>query len=100
MAQATLSIDLDAICANWRDLNDMSQAQTAAVVKADSYGLGADTVSKALAKAGARTFFVALAEEGVALRKTLGFGPQICVFSGHMEGDTRSPARCLSDADA
>jgi alanine racemase len=34
-----------------------------------------------------RHFFVAVAEEGVALRKILGRGHQISVFSGHMEGD-------------
>jgi alanine racemase len=45
-------------------------------------------VAEALAQAGARHFFVAVAEEGVALRKALGDGPEISVFSGHMAGDT------------
>ena len=31
---------------------------------------------------------MALAEEGAALREALGPGPEICVFSGHMPGDT------------
>ncbi len=90
MGTATLSIELDAVLANWRALDGMSSAttQTAAVVKADGYGLGADRVAHALARAGVRTFFVALAEEGTALRSTLGPGPEICVFSGHMAGDT------------
>ncbi|QCP85885.1 alanine racemase [Cereibacter sphaeroides] len=90
MATATLTIDLDAIAANWRALDQMtaSDCQTGAVVKADSYGLGAAKVAHALARAGARRFFVATCEEGADVRRALGSGPQICVFSGHMEGDT------------
>jgi alanine racemase len=90
MAAATLSIDLDAIAANWRALDRLSGArtQTGAVIKADAYGLGADRVGRALATAGARRFFVAIAEEGALLRKVLGPGPQISVLSGHMTGDT------------
>jgi len=90
MATATLTIDLDAIAANWSDLDRLSgsDVQTAAVVKADAYGLGLVRVARALAYAGARRFFVAYAEEGAALRQTLGPGPQISVLSGHMSGDT------------
>ncbi|NEX45698.1 alanine racemase [Pseudotabrizicola algicola] len=90
MTTATLSIDLDAIAANWRALDRASASgvQTAAVVKADAYGLGITRVARALAQAGARRFFVAVAEEGAALRQALGPGPQICVMSGHMAGDT------------
>lgn len=91
MAIATLSIDLDAIAANWRALDRMSDptTQTAAVVKADAYGLGAKRVVRALAEAGARRFFVAVAEEGAAVRQALGPGPQINVLSGHMPTDTQ-----------
>lgn len=90
MASGTLTIDLDAIAANWRALDRISGAgvQTAAVVKADAYGLGATRVARALANAGARRFFVALAEEGAAVRQALGPGPQIAILSGHMAGDT------------
>lgn len=90
MAQASLTIDLDAIAANWRALDKLSAAtvQTAGVVKADAYGLGAGRVAKALARAGARRFFVAVSEEGAAVRQALGPGPQINVLSGHMAGDT------------
>lgn len=95
MAQATLNIDLDAIVTNWRNLDRQNTGETSAVVKADAYGLGAEKVAPALARAGARRFFVAIAEEGVALRRILGHGPEICVFSGHMEGD----ASLLRDAD-
>jgi alanine racemase len=90
MATGTLTIDLDAIAANWRALDRMSGpgVQTAAVVKADAYGLGVTRVARSLAAAGARRFFVAQAEEGAAVRQALGPGPQIAVLSGHMAGDT------------
>ena len=90
MTTATLTIDLDAIAANWRSLDRLTgpEVQTAAVVKADAYGLGITRVGRALAQAGARRFFVAYAEEGAALRQALGPGPQIAVLSGHMSGDT------------
>lgn len=57
------------------------------MVKADAYGLGAAAVGPALAAAGARSFFVALTEEGAALRAALGAGPAIHVFDGLMRGD-------------
>jgi alanine racemase len=89
MSTGTLKIDLDAIAANWRALNRLDgRVETGAVVKADAYGLGLGRVAKALAGAGARMFFVAVPEEGVALRKALGKGPSIHVMSGHMAGDT------------
>ncbi|WP_299023707.1 alanine racemase [uncultured Sulfitobacter sp.] len=87
MSTAKLTIDLSAIAANWRALADIAQVETAAVVKADAYGLDAARVGQHLAQAGARHFFVAVAEEGVALRRALGAGPSISVFSGHMAGD-------------
>lgn len=89
IARARLSIDLDAIVANWRTLDAQTApgVETAAVVKADAYGLGAAAVAPALQRAGVRSFFVALSEEGVALRDALGPGPDIYVFSGLMTGD-------------
>ncbi len=57
------------------------------MVKADAYGLGAATVGPALAAAGVRTFFVALAEEGAVLRDAIGPDPAILVFAGLMPGD-------------
>jgi len=88
MSSATLTTDLAALVANWRALDAMTACETGAVVKADAYGLGLDRVAGALAEAGARHFFVAQAKEGVSLRKTLGAGPRISVFSGHMAGDS------------
>lgn len=88
MATATLTIDLTALTNNWRALDAMTDCETAAVVKADGYGLGADRVARSLANAGARTFFVAATEEAASLRQALGPGPVINIFSGHMSGDT------------
>jgi alanine racemase len=56
----TLTIDLDAIEANWRALaRELVTVECAAVVKANAYGLGLEAVTAKLAKAGCRTFFVA-----------------------------------------
>ena len=88
MATATATIDLNAIRQNWQKLRSMSSKDTAAVVKANAYGLGLKQVSKALYDEGARIFFVATAEEGAELRSSLGKIPEIYVFSGHMTGDT------------
>ncbi|WP_010140452.1 alanine racemase [Oceanicola sp. S124] len=97
MTTSRLSIDLDALKANWRALDAKSAAsvESGAVVKANGYGLGAPRVAQALAEAGARRFFVAAAEEGLAVRQALGPGVQICVFSGHGKGD----AALLEQAD-
>ncbi len=86
--RARLEIDLSGLADNWRDLDGMSAAnvETAAVVKANAYGLGAPEVVEALLGAGARTFFVALAEEGLALGE-LHDDCRVFVFSGYLEGD-------------
>ncbi|MFW8592653.1 alanine racemase [Cribrihabitans neustonicus] len=89
MSTARLTINLDALVANWRNLDALTRCETAAVVKANGYGLDAGRVGQALAKAGVRNFFVAAAEEGGALRRALGPGVGISVFSGHMDGDTK-----------
>ncbi|MCI5095553.1 MAG: alanine racemase [Rhodobacteraceae bacterium] len=87
MSTARLTIDLGALADNWRTLDSFTRCETAAVVKANGYGLDAGQVGRALAMAGARQFFVAAAEEGAALRRALGPGPVISVFSGHCAGD-------------
>jgi alanine racemase len=83
---ATLTIDLDAIVENYRRLEArMTGKPCAPVIKADAYGLGAERVGPALARAGARLFFVALPEEGIALRRVLaasGAEPQIFILNG------------------
>ncbi len=89
MPGALLTIDVGAIVANWRalDAKTAETVETGAVIKADAYGLGVGPVGQALQKAGAKTFFVALAGEGVALRQAIGPAARIFVFSGYMQGD-------------
>src|SRR5437588_7852304 len=71
-ATGVLTIDLDAIVANWRKLEKTAvPAECAAVIKADAYGCGADPVARALARAGCKTFFVATLEEARAARSAL-----------------------------
>ena len=56
----TLTIDLDAVEANWRALvRQLLGVECAAVVKANAYGLGLEAVTAKLANAGCKTFFVA-----------------------------------------
>ena len=94
MGTGRLSVDLSAIVANWQALSALARVEATPVVKADAYGLGVAPVARALATAGARGFFVAYAEEGLALRRALGPGLQIMVLSGHMDGDARTIAEC------
>lgn len=71
-AGAVLTIDLDAVVANFRLLSDkLSNSSMSAVVKANGYGLGVGPVATALAGAGCRVFYVAHIEEGIALRQIL-----------------------------
>jgi alanine racemase len=92
MSAGRLEVSLGAIAANWRALDALTApgVETAAVVKADAYGLGIRPVVRALAKAGVRRFFVALAQEGEAIRAELGHGPEIFVLTGHMDGDAEA----------
>jgi len=71
-AGAVLTIDLSAITANYRLLaGKAGAAACGAAVKSDAYGLGMAKVAPALARAGCRHFFVALIDEGIALRTIL-----------------------------
>jgi alanine racemase len=68
-ASGVLTVDLDAIIANWRKLEKSAvPAECAAVVKANAYGCGAEQVARALAGAGCKTFFVATIEEARVVR--------------------------------
>jgi len=72
-AGAILTIDLDAVRANYRLLRARGaqgggNAACAAVLKADAYGLGMPLVANALVREGCRSFFVAHLDEGIRLR--------------------------------
>lgn len=83
----TLTINLGAITANWQALrSQFTGDECAAVVKADAYGLGIVNVATALEKAGCHTFFVATADEAIALRDALP-DVRILVFHGVQQGE-------------
>ncbi|MBN9024446.1 MAG: alanine racemase [Rhizobiales bacterium] len=64
-----LTIDLGALARNWQALAAQAgTAETAAAVKGNAYGIGAEPATRALSRAGCRTFFVALPEEGFEVR--------------------------------
>jgi alanine racemase len=68
-AGGILTIDLDAIRANYRMLAaKVVPGECAAVVKADAYGCGLDQVAATLIRANCRTFFVAHLSEARRLR--------------------------------
>jgi alanine racemase len=95
-ACATLTIDLDAIAANYRLLRDrLVPAACAAVVKADGYGLGAEAIAARLIGEGCRDFFVAQFEEAVSLRRSFnrsGLDAAIYVLNGLADGAERDYA--------
>jgi alanine racemase len=85
-SRPVLTIDLAAIAENWRRLAAKTpKAEIAVTIKADAYGLGMARVAPVLAATGAKTFFVATLEEGVALRGILP-AADICVLNGLSEG--------------
>ena len=86
VAPLRLTVNLGALAENWREMARRSaNARTAAVVKADAYGLGIEDCGTALYEAGARDFFVAVVQEGVTLR---AYAPdaRIYVLSGIWPG--------------
>ena len=92
-ASGHLTIDLGALHDNYLALAAMAPAsQTAAVVKADAYGLGADMVSQTLFDAGCRHFFVAHIDEALTLRLRLPAQARIFVLNGLQPGNETSCA--------
>ncbi|MEM9330938.1 MAG: alanine racemase, partial [Pseudomonadota bacterium] len=86
-----LTVNLSAISKNWQVLEDKSgEAETAAVVKADAYGLGLEMIGPVLWETGCHTFFVAMVEEGLRLRRAVP-GARIFVLNG-IFADTVSTA--------
>src|SRR6201997_3349369 len=95
-ATGILTIDLDAIIANWRKLEKTAvPAECAAVVKANAYGCGAVEVAKALASAGCKTFFVATIEEARVVRSALP-AATLYAFDGFFQnsGDAYAAIDC------
>lgn len=85
MQKPTLTIDLKALCANYRLFKSMGSAQVAGVVKADGYGLGVAPVVTALLGEGCTQFFVATPDEGAAVR-VVAEDAQIAILGGLYQG--------------
>src|SRR6185312_393390 len=95
-ATGILTIDLDAIIANWRKLEKTAvPAECAAVVKANAYGCGAEQVAQALAAAGCKTFFVATLDEARVVRAAVP-SATLYALSGFFQntGDTYASIDC------
>jgi alanine racemase len=95
-ATGVLTIDLDAIAANWKKLEKLGvPAECGAAVKADAYGCGIDPVVRALRIAGCKTFFVATLDEARAARAA---SPDATIYllSGFMQnsGDALAAINC------
>jgi alanine racemase len=85
-ASGALTVDLDAIVANWRKLEGRGvPAECAGVVKANAYGCGVEQVTRALNAAGCKTFFVATLAEA---RRARSVAPNaaIYVLDGYFAG--------------
>ncbi len=84
---ADLRIDLGALVANYCMIAaQVAPSAVAGVVKADAYGLGAITVSRALLEAGCRHFFVAHLCEAVALKPHLPADATLYILNGLRAG--------------
>jgi alanine racemase len=84
-ANGVLTVDLDAVVANWRKLEKTAvPAECAGVIKADAYGCGAEPVARALADAGCKTFFVATLDEARVVRAALS-SAAIYVLNGFFQ---------------
>ena len=73
-----LTINLEALRANWATINRNSgAAECAGVIKADAYGLGLEEIATALRNEGCKTFFVATLAEARRLRS---IDPSIVIY--------------------
>src|SRR5436190_17879416 len=77
-ANGVLTVDLDALVANWRKLENRGvPAECAGVVKANAYGCGIEPVTRALSAAGCKTFFVATLDEA---RRARSAAPHATIY--------------------
>src|SRR5580765_8311188 len=85
-ATGILTVDLDAIIANWRKLEKTAiPAECAGVIKANAYGCGVEPVARALLAAGCKSFFVANLDEARAARAALPPTVALYVLSGFFQ---------------
>ena len=89
---AHLSVNLTAICQNWRYLDGLTSpsCKTGAVIKANAYGLGMAQISKALYGAGCRDFYTARLSEAHELQAAFASAAigdaRLIVFDGILAG--------------
>nr|WP_314539140.1 alanine racemase [uncultured Massilia sp.] len=84
---AVLTVDLDAVRANYRLLRAKAGgAQVAGIMKADAYGLGMARIAPVLAEEGCRVFFTAHLDEAIRLRPLIPADRAIYVLHGPMPG--------------
>ncbi len=89
LASGRITIDLEALVANWRRVAALApRSAAAAVVKADAYGIGIEPAVRALAASGCASFFVATPSEGLRARSV---APEaaIYVLDGLIKGSER-----------
>ncbi|MCZ2204466.1 alanine racemase [Bartonella sp. A05] len=80
---AVATIDIGAIVDNYMTLAQrIAPIECSAVVKANAYGMGADTVAPALYRAGCRTFFVAQIKEALQLKAILPPNAILALLNG------------------
>ena len=93
-ATGVLTVDLDAIVANWRKLEKTGvPAECAGVVKANGYGCGAAEVARALSNAGCKTFFVATLDEAKVVRAAVPASAALYVLSGFFQNSGEAYAK-------
>src|SRR3954447_11572498 len=94
IATGILTIDLDAIIANWRKLEKTAiPAECGAVIKANAYGCGVEPVAGALFAAGCKSFFVANLDEARAARAALPSTAALYVLGGFLQNSGEAYAR-------
>ena len=85
--QGILNISLKDIKSNWLALNNASNGNASAVIKANAYGIGMVKVAKTLIEAGCNYFYVANLNEGIQLRTEINSNDvSIAIFEGFFEG--------------
>lgn len=77
-----LYIDLEKVIHNYKEIQQYTQVEVSAVIKANAYGIGYGPVAKVLEAEGCRSFFVATLPEAIALRKILPKTSAIYIFNG------------------
>ncbi|MEI2387798.1 alanine racemase [Breoghania sp. JC706] len=78
LACGRLTIDLEALADNWRSLAERTQqTECGAAIKGDGYGTGLEKAAATLSRAGCRTLFTAVPDEGLRARSA---APESRVF--------------------